>query len=521
MKNYYLITFLTLFILSISMSIASEELGQEIFKQYRQGAYFQAIDLLDNLEKDPSSRSTAWYWKAICYQKLQDHKEANRFFAQTVTSGNYPKEVYYQYGQSLFADNKLDEARKYFTKAWQAGIKPGHSLFYLAYAHQLEKEFKDSMRYYRQLSELKNLDSNIKQAANFQLGEVYLAVAEEHSKNQKKNVTKMVIPQMQRALECDPTSVLAREIRKRIEEIQVKYGLSSFGAAKPYLLFFNQNFAYDNNVTLTPDQTTNTTATEQASPVTKSELFGKYTFNIGNKIKTTPELRVNFDKYWETSEPAIYSNDELFLGAAIRNLYQNSFLGEGSAFLLDYEYNYAKRDYLMIKQLEYYGKSQTLILGESLQLFSSGPSIFKGKYQKYTSYSSANDSSTWTVNLTQFLKFNQKRLLLVILDYSANDARNNTNDSASWLLRSDYFIPEFFSNTTLQAGLMLILLDTKLQKSTRGVEKKVNPLVKLTKNLSHNMDLGLQYDYTKNISKDKNQYDYDKHVVTLNFKLQF
>ncbi|MEK6626268.1 MAG: hypothetical protein AABY86_14955, partial [Bdellovibrionota bacterium] len=239
------------------------------------------------------------------------------------------------------------------------------------------------------------------------------------------------------------------------------------------------------------------------------------------KLKTSPELRINFDKYLATNEPAIYRNDELFLAPSIRNAYQNSFFGVESSLLIDFEYSYAQRDYLMTKQLDYYGKSYTFILGENLQLASWGQSIVKGKSQKYYSYSSINDSSTLTVNLTQFMKLNNKRLLLCIMDYSIYDASNNQNDSATWLIRTDYFMTEIWNKTTFQMGMMLAFLDTKLQKSTRGTEKKVNPLVKLTRDLSNDVDMSLQYEYTKNISKDKSHYDYDKHVVGLSFKLQF
>ncbi len=522
MKNSTVFTFLIVFFFVMPWCLATEapNLGAEIYKEFNQGAYFQAIELLSKLEQQQTSRATAWYWKAVCYQKLQEHKEANHFFDKAIGSGVFPKEIYYQYGQSLFADNNFPEAIKYFNKSWQLGLKPGHSLFYIAYAHQLAKEYKDAIKYYKQINKLQNIDSNLKQAANFQLGEVYLAYTEDNQKSEKKNVLKSVIPQMQMAFECDSDSPLASEIKKRILEIQVKYGLPSSWGTKPYLVFLDQSFEYDSNVTLTPDNSTNTTAVKKASPISETELFGKYSFNIGNKFQTSPELRLDFDKYF-ANEPAIYRNDELFIAPSIRNSYQHSFFGRDSALLLDFEYSYAERDYMMTKSLNYYGRSYTFILGESVQWFSQGISILKGKSQQYTSYSPANDSSTLSLNFTQFVKLNKKRLLLFIADYSSYDANNNVNDSATWLLRADYFIPEMWNKTTLQLGTLLSYLDTKMQKSTRGMEKKVNPLVKLTRTLSSKMDMGLQYEYTKNISKDKNSYDYNKHVVTLNFKLQF
>ncbi len=126
-----------------------------------------------------------------------------------------------------------------------------------------------------------------------------------------------------------------------------------------------------------------------------------------------------------------------------------------------------------------------------------------------------------TLNLNHFSKLQHKRFMLFIFDYSLNDAVNNLNDSATWLFRADYFHPEMWNKTMLQLGMLLSFLDTKLQKDTRGVEINMNPLVKVTRNFNDNMNIGLQYDFSKNISKDKNNFDYIKHVATVNFKLQF
>ncbi|MEK6624723.1 MAG: tetratricopeptide repeat protein, partial [Bdellovibrionota bacterium] len=161
MKILYIITFLTALFLVIPCSMAGEGPGAKIYEQFNQGAYFQAIDLLSDLEqKKQSAHPTVWYWKAICYQKLQDHKEANHFFEKAIGTGVFPKEIYYQYGQSLFADNNVSEARKYFNKSWQSGIKPGHSLFYIAYTYQLDNQYEDAIKYYKQLNQLGKIDPN-------------------------------------------------------------------------------------------------------------------------------------------------------------------------------------------------------------------------------------------------------------------------------------------------------------------------------------------------------------------------
>ncbi len=367
-----MIIFHTIFLAWMLPCIASDELKKEIHEQYNQGAYFQTILLLSELEKEKSSGPIAWYWKAICFQKLQEHKEAISFFGKALQSGNFPREIYYQYGQSLFADSRFTQAQDYFHKSWVMKIKPGHSLFYIAHSYQLEGQHEKAISYYQKIASLKNIDANIRQAASAQLAEVYLAINKESGENQTQNVVSRVIPQMQMAIEDDAASLLARELKKRINDIQLQYGISSFSQPKPYAFMFNQSIKYDSNVTLTPDNTTNASAVKQASPLISSELFGKYSLLIGHKFKTSPEVRMSFDKYLENSQATVYQNNELFLGLSVRNAYQHSLFGPDSALLLDFEYGQIKRDYLMTRSLDDYGKSHTFILGQDLQNTSGG-----------------------------------------------------------------------------------------------------------------------------------------------------
>jgi hypothetical protein len=61
--------------------------------------------------------------------------------------------------------------------------------------------------------------------------------------------------------------------------------------------------------------------------------------------------------------------------------------------------------------------------------------------------------------------------------------------------------------------MSLSALDTKEQSATRGTEKTIAPSIEIKKAFGKRISATLGFDYTKNISKDKNSFDYKKNVV--------
>ena len=73
---------------------------------------------------------------------------------------------------------------------------------------------------------------------------------------------------------------------------------------------------------------------------------------------------------------------------------------------------------------------------------------------------------------------------------------------------------------TLGFGMATTLTDTNKQKDMRGIEKSYNPSVDFARELGINSKISINYDYTKNTSKDTS-YSYNKHVLTTEYKYSF
>ena len=69
--------------------------------------------------------------------------------------------------------------------------------------------------------------------------------------------------------------------------------------------------------------------------------------------------------------------------------------------------------------------------------------------------------------------------------------------------------------------MSLTFLDTLQQSATRGTEKTYTPSVELRKKINNNMSASIGYNYTRNVSQDKANFDYKKHVVSFELSASY
>ena len=118
-------------------------------------------------------------------------------------------------------------------------------------------------------------------------------------------------------------------------------------------------------------------------------------------------------------------------------------------------------------------------------------------------------------------------MILFVLNVDDTNSEIETSSTGSYLLRTDYLGPKVYKDIKFNAAFALTLTDTKLQKSSRGIEKTYNPTVKLSmpvKLTALNEFLqgkcDLKYGFTKKSSKLPVSYAYTKHTITLEFQLK-
>lgn len=207
---------------------------KEAANLYSQGKYNATAEELIAVEaKLPSTSSKSLrglisYWKAICYNKSQDFPAAIANFDKSLQYDYRPEDIHYEYGQALFAAEKLQEARLQFRESLKRKFKRAVSLYYIAYVSKELGDKKKAVTFYQAIDKLNDEEAmEVKQAAQMQIGDIYLEQVEKHP-DAIKAVETYVIPQYKYAYEVDQKSALAPQIQHKIRSLQEKYDLVMF-----------------------------------------------------------------------------------------------------------------------------------------------------------------------------------------------------------------------------------------------------------------------------------------------------
>jgi tetratricopeptide (TPR) repeat protein len=521
---------LTIFLIDLTYGAKRSTNTQlvSILKLYKKGNYQDAIKKLSYLEKNKSQRATAQYWKGLCYSKLQEYELANKYFGKALKFKNPPKDLYYEYGQSLYANDKLKRARKAFLGSAKRKFKTATSVYYVAYLSQLLEEYPIALKYFKKINSLEKIDRNLAQAANLQIAEIILIQAEK-KENPVGTIKDYVLPQFEVAYEVAENSILATDIQTRIRDVKKKYDLDKTKLAngkklseKPYKVKVKQAFVSDSNVTLESDST-NVSSTSKDSFIHKTTAQGSYRFISRRRITTTPQLRIIHEQYTEDKNPSVYQNNSDTFTGSLKNEHHHTINKNQANAILDLDYTYIRRDHDQDKEKEYYSRAWTITAGEKLKYFDMGATTAKVKYKSTENTSSLLDSTLFTLSLSQTTALPNKQLLISTISFDNNDSNTDTSDNKTYDFRFSYIGPIIFEKVKIEGGLGISFLDTMKQSSTRGVEKKYNPSVKLARPLREylkGLEASAELAYTKNTSKSTtNEYSKTEIVFELEYKL--
>lgn len=501
---------------------------EEFYKNFKAGQYPKALEALNNM-KD-STLGTKSYLQGLTYSKMQEYDKAAASFEIAIREKNNNSDLYYEYGQALYAANELKKAREAFKTSANNKFSRPASLYYVAHISQILEEHDVAKEYFTMAIKDKNSDAKMKQISQFQLGESLLAIAREKSaqpEDLNRRVERFILPMMNSAYNLDKRSALATEINQRISEVMVEFNLDPNLLvngrrvnAKRYSGYVSQKIRHDDNISLVSEEN-NIQQSKKASFIFETEAYGNYDFILNKRYIISPEARFTYTQHSNRTEPEVYQNDSFVMNFALKNKYEHKIKDLPASFLFDIDYSKTQKDWQAQKKKEFYAKSTTFTFGESFSYFNFGDTTVKLKRKNYVGASEtiSNHTTSFSADQTIFLPIQHLIVAMFEADFIDNFNNSSTNTN-SFLFRLDYIIPEIRPTYTLGLAMATTMTDTLDQRTTRGTEVSWNPSIDLAKDLSDKSKISINYDFTKNTSNDPN-YAYTKNVFTTEYRYSF
>lgn len=524
-----LILCFTFFLSTNAFANSTKDLLARAFKEFSTGSYGEALSLLNRIKQGSDKQmGSKFYLKGLSKNRLQRFDESIPDFVQAIKYGEKTKDIYYEYGQALYASSELEKARKSFVKSYHTGFKTITSLYYAGHVSQLLEEHKKAKQFFEQILKEEKEDKKMRQIARFQLTESMLTLTEGKSDSEiSRLVEKFILPQMKLARdEVDGTDV-KRDIVARISEVERRYGLDpdKFRNGKPipaakFKGSFTQKIQYDNNVSLADDQATVVT-TKKDSYILDSTFKISRPFSWKRRFALSPALSLNYIHHTNREDSTVFTNDSYSFDPSIDGRFEYLIGKKQASTSLKYEYDYTARDKDANKSTVYYSRAQTWSLTQKVKIFKFGPTSLKLKKKFFRAHSLALENDVDTLSLDQIAILKGGKLLIFLFQYDDTDQFNDTNSStSSMLFRTDFIWSNILPEINWNIALAYTLLDTKAQSISRGTEKTINPSTKLTKKIGDDLKVSFEYSYTDKSSLSSSN-KYNKHQSTFEINYSF
>ena len=521
----------SLLLLSLLLStqvIASSSRMKQALEDFKKGSYQKVITEIKNVKGNKNTIKVKSYILALSYNKLQEFELAIKNFKISIKLGQDAKDIYYEFGQALYANNDLSKARTAFKKSMKNNYKKDSSLYYMGHISQILEQPKKAKSYYVTLIKSKTVDNNLMQVGRFQLAEVLLTMARGNPEN-RRLVKRFVLPQMDKALKVDESSSLAPEIYTRKKEIEREFGLN------PNILYngrrvnskrwnasISEKFVYDNNISLTSDLPSSA-ATLEDSFILRTNISADYKLILKKKFIIKPVFDYEIKKHTNRGSEQVKTQDSFDITPALKNSFEHKAFKNPASLIFDIAYNYSGKYRVDTDSKSFYSRYYNLTFGEKFKFFSKGETTLKIKFKNLKSNSEDLHSKTTSFSVDQTYLTLRGNIVLFLLSYDSMDTYNKTSSSTnSTLLRVDFINPTLLPNINLHLGASVNFISyvDAAESAARGLEKTFTPLVKLTKKVTKKLKFSVSYEYTKNTSI-KEEFKYTKHVTTSALKYNF
>lgn len=474
--------------------------------------------------ESPEDVALLSYWQGLCYNRTQVFDKAIEALEKALPlEGKYP-DLEYEYGQALYASQKLKPAREAFKKSAYHGYKPGASQYYVGFLSQILEDYTTAMEFYRLIQTQSGDPDKVKQAALLQIAEIELTLAglDRDPNRRFRRYRGRVTLALKKVIQFDETSPLAQQAKEKLLSVQNKLDADSIPrfkngvpiATQPWVVKLSEVFSYDSNVLTRADQSL-IAVSNQGSSTTRTEIFGKYEW-IVRQWSISPELDVNYSQFTNRTEPLVFQNDNMTLDTVMKTRLEHIYDGKPAAFSADLAYNITIRDWTQTNRLFWYSRFYSLTLGERLQFFSFGSTLANANLKLFSNADDNQNAIIPAATVTQNFNLGQNAGISLSFTYDSNIARNPINDRRDYRSFVSLNLPEFTSQTDLSLSLSYTVVDTVNQSPTRGTETMINPSISLTRTFIKGFSGTLNYSYTNNISLDLQNYGYSRHVLGLN-----
>lgn len=503
---------------------------EEFFKLFKSGQYPKALSALESIPPANNPLVSKAYLAGLSYSRMQEYDKAIAQFEIAIREKNNSTDLYYEYGQALYASNELKKARVAFKTSAEMKFNRPASLYYVAHISQILEEHEMARDYYTLAIKDKASDAKMKQISQFQLGETLLAIARTKSDQPAdllRRVERFILPMLTSAYNLDKRSSLAPEINQRISEIMQEFNLDPNILAngrkinpKRYNGYLSQKIRMDDNVSLVSEEN-NVQQSKKSSFIFESEAYGSYDFVLKKRFIISPEARLTFIQHSNQSDAEVYQNDSFVMNFSLKNKYEHKIKELPASFIFDIDYSKTNKDWQAQKKREFYARSTTFTIGESFNYFDFGDTTVKLKRKNYIGANEQISNHTTVLSADQIIFLPIQHLIVGLFeaDFIDNFNAPSTNTN-TFLFRLDYIIPEILPTYTLAMAFAATMTDTLEQKETRGTEISWNPSLDITKDLTDKSKISFNYDYTKSTS-DSADYSYGKSVFTTEYRYSF
>lgn len=147
---------ISIFIFSIflSLGIFANSLA-DAYKEYFDGYYQDALDILDAVPRTEKNNGIISYWKALSHKKLEAYETAKKHFLESLSYGYIPTGMEYELGQTLFALNEYKLSIDQFKKSYKKDFKKAESALYVAETYERLNNKKMALKFYSVLEKTK------------------------------------------------------------------------------------------------------------------------------------------------------------------------------------------------------------------------------------------------------------------------------------------------------------------------------------------------------------------------------
>lgn len=501
---------------------------QNPFKQiddaFKSGEFEKTKNLLNQLPKTNKNISRQYYYLGLIENRKENYKNGIKLLKKSLKYSKGFKDIYYELGQAYYAENDLINAVKAFKFSQKNNIKPEVSLYYQAHIYQILEKYKLSQDYYLKLAQIDNADINIKQVAQFQLGEVYLSMVNPEEESVRDAVEEKVIPTMEQSILFAPNAQIVTEIRKRIEELKNQYKLDpNFmvnGRKSPdsQSYRFNQSLSYDNNVAYANELPT-TVASLRDSFVFETGLNADYNYVMDYRYTLNFSLSFDYIEHSNDTNSEVFQNDTYSLTAATNFSFDFSLLNDPAVIQVGYAHAYSARDYEGIHEKKTSGNNPVMSASMQFKLFNFGNTNLNYSSSTLYAYDPSLNSDKTAYGLSQ--NFSLSPFNLIIFNYlrSSTIVEETSYNTDSNYFRIDYLMIEKIPSINIQYGVSANLQEL-VNDADRGTEVTLTASVKGTKKINNNLRYSVSYEYTDK-SSENSDYTYDKEAVTFELRLNY